>query len=66
MPGWALNSAVDDLLKKEFDKHREAETPHPIMKEYNLNFIPFQSSMILINGDNHYQVEFPMKIKIQI
>lgn len=42
MPGWALNSAVDDLLKKEFDYHRKAQTPHPIMKEYNLNFIPFQ------------------------
>ena len=41
MPGWALNSAVDDLLKKEFDKHRKEKTPHPIMKEYNLNFIPF-------------------------
>jgi len=41
MPGWALNSAVDDLLKKEFDKHRKAKTPHPIMKEYQLNYIPF-------------------------
>jgi len=41
MPGWALNSTVDDLLKKEFDTHREAKTPHPIMKEYNLNFIPY-------------------------
>ena len=41
LPGWALNSAVDDLLKKEFDKHRKEKTAHPIMKEYNLNFIPF-------------------------
>ena len=41
MPGWALNSAVDDLLKKEFDRHRQDKTPHPIMKEYNLNFIPY-------------------------
>src|SRR6056300_1631533 len=41
MPGWALNSAVDDLLKKEFDKHRKEKTPHPIIKEYNLNFIPY-------------------------
>ena len=41
MPGWALNSAVDDLLKKEFDIHRKNKTPHPIMKEHNLNFIPF-------------------------
>ena len=41
MPGWALNSAVDDLLKKEFDRHRKEKTPHPIMKEYELNFIPY-------------------------
>ena len=46
MPGWALNSAVDDLLKKEFDKHRKEKTPHPIMKEYNLNFIPFDHTDI--------------------
>ena len=41
MPGWALNSAVDELLKKEFDQHRKLKNQHPIMKEYNLNFIPF-------------------------
>ena len=41
MPGWALNSAVDDLLKKEFDKHRKEKSPHPIMKQYGLNFIPY-------------------------
>ena len=46
MPGWALNSAVDDLLKKEFDKHRKEKTPHPIMKEYKLNFIPFDHTDI--------------------
>ena len=42
MPGWALNTTVDDLLKKEFDYYREQELPHPIFEEYNLNFIPFQ------------------------
>jgi predicted nucleic-acid-binding Zn-ribbon protein len=42
MPGWALNTAVDDLLKKEFDAHRKAGTPHPIMTKHNLNFVPFQ------------------------
>ena len=42
MPGWALNSAVDDLLKKEFDKHRKQKTPHPIMEQYDLNFIPYE------------------------
>ena len=42
MPGWALNSAVDALLKKEFDVHRKNKTSHPIMKKYKLNFVPFQ------------------------
>ena len=41
-PGWALNSTVDDLLKKEFDYYREQKKPHPIFKDYNLNFVPFQ------------------------
>ena len=42
MPGWALNTAVDELLKKEFDYHRKKKSAHPIMKEYKLNFIPFR------------------------
>lgn len=41
MPGWSLNSAVDDLLKKEFDFYRKLKKPHPIMIENSLNFIPF-------------------------
>ena len=40
-PGWALNTTVDDLLKKEFDYYRYKKKPHPIFKDYNLNFIPF-------------------------
>jgi len=42
MPGWSLNVAVDDLLKKEFDYYREKKEPHPLFKEYNLNFIPYE------------------------
>ena len=42
MPGWALNSAVDELLKKEFDQYRIVQKPHPIMIKNNLNFIPYQ------------------------
>ena len=41
MPGWALNTSVDALLKKEFDYYRERKEPHPIFKEHNLNFIPY-------------------------
>lgn len=42
-PGFpfALNSAVDTLLKKEFDIHRAKGTKHPFMKEYKLDVLPF-------------------------
>ena len=30
MPGWALNIAVDELLKKEFDIYRKKQKPHPL------------------------------------
>ena len=42
MPGWALNSAVDELLKKEFDQYRSNQKPHPMMIKHNLDFVPFQ------------------------
>ncbi len=43
-PGYpfSLNSAVDALLKKEFDAHRAAKTVHPLTKEYGLDLVPFQ------------------------
>lgn len=37
-----LNSAVDLLLKKEFDVHRAGKTPHPLMEAYGLDAVPFQ------------------------
>jgi hypothetical protein len=42
-PGYpfSLNSAVDALLKKEFDIHRAAGTAHPLMKAYGLDAVPF-------------------------
>ena len=42
MPGWALNVAVDELLKKEFDLYRKEQKPHPIMIKHNLNYVPYQ------------------------
>lgn len=36
-----LNSAVDHLLKKEFDSHRTAVTAHPLMKQYGVDAVPF-------------------------
>lgn len=42
-PGFpfALNSAVDALLKKEFDIHRDGQTQHPLQKAYGLDMVPF-------------------------
>src|SRR3989344_7187088 len=42
-PGYpfSLNSAVDLLLKKEFDVHRAKGTAHPLMKAYKLDAVPF-------------------------
>lgn len=41
-PPFTLNSAVDSLLKKEFDAHREAGTVHPIVAAAGLDLVPFQ------------------------
>lgn len=35
-----INSAVDKLLKTEFDAHRAAGTPHPLQESYGLDAIP--------------------------
>ncbi len=42
-PGFpfSLNSAVDTLLKKEFDTHRLSKTVHPLMKAYGVDAVPF-------------------------
>lgn len=47
-PGFpfALNSAVDSLLKKEFDIHRDGQTAHPLMKAYGLDMVPFAHEKI--------------------
>ena len=42
MPPFSLNSAVDLLLKKEFDRHRARGTAHPLMKHYKIEAVPFK------------------------
>jgi RecB family exonuclease len=41
-----LNTAVDTLLKKEFDIHRAKQVAHPLMKAYGLKAVPFAHEMI--------------------
>ena len=50
MPGWSLNSAVDELLKKEFDEYRKLQKPHPFILKNNLKLIPFQHEQM-----NHWR-----------
>lgn len=44
-PGYpfTLNSAVDYLLKKEFDVHRVKKTAHPLMQKYGIDAVPFEN-----------------------
>ena len=47
-PGFpfSLNSAVDKLLKKEFDMHRAKHTTHPLMKTYGIDAVPLSHEKI--------------------
>src|SRR3989344_5804186 len=47
-PGYpfSLNSAVDKLLKKEFDIHRAQGTSHPLMKTYKIDAVPLAHEKI--------------------
>ncbi len=41
-PPFRINSAIDELFKKEFDSYRVQAKPHPIMNDNQIKAIPFQ------------------------
>lgn len=41
-PPFNINKTIDELFKKEFDVHRLAGTPHPLMKKFKVDAIPYQ------------------------
>lgn len=47
-PGYpfSLNSAVDKLLKKEFDIHRANRTKHPLCDKYEIDAVPLSHEKI--------------------
>ncbi len=53
MPGWSLNSAVDSLLKNEFDLLREKREPHRLMSFYRIDAVPFSHPELHIWRDDH-------------
>ncbi len=59
-PGFpfAINSAVDKLLKKEFDFHRENKTKHPLLEKYDIDAIPAQREEIEEWRENFKGVQF--------
>jgi len=53
-----LNSAVDALLKKEFDIHRAAKAAHPLMTQYGLDAVPFQHPKMDIWRENFKGIDY--------
>lgn len=41
-PPFNINKTIDELYKKEFDRHRAAGTPHPIMADNQVKAVPYQ------------------------
>ena len=50
---YALNSAVDALLKEEFDTYREKKLPHPIFKEAGIKAHLFPNQKLLNQWRNN-------------
>ena len=59
-PGFpfSLNSAVDKLLKKEFDLHRAQSQSHPLMKTYEVDAVPYQNEKLAIWRDPFKGIDF--------
>lgn len=55
---FTLNSAVDFLLKKEFDIHRAENTQHPLMKTYGIDAVPFAHKNMDMWRDNFTGVQY--------
>lgn len=53
-----INSAVDTLLKSEFDAHRIAGTPHPLQRAYGLDAVPAQRAEIDAWRENFKGVQY--------
>ncbi len=71
MPAFSLNIAVDALLKKEFNILREKGQAHDLMKEYNIDLIPYKHPDLPIWRDDIYKyvgasiLHKPTNLKIQ-
>jgi CRISPR/Cas system-associated exonuclease Cas4 (RecB family) len=53
-----LNSAVDKLLKKEFDIHRAKNTAHPLMEKYGVEAVPMPHEKMEDWRNNFHGIQF--------
>lgn len=51
-PPFSLNSAVDGLLKREFDGYRARGEAHPLMREAGIDAVPFQHADLEVWRDS--------------
>lgn len=58
---YTINSAIDGLLKKEFDVHRENGTAHYLIKRYNIEAVPYKCDKIGAWRHNFTGVQFHHK-----
>ena len=57
-PAFTLNIAVDELLKREFDRYRKEQKPHPLMEQYGVDAVPFAHTSLSIWRDNFSGIEY--------
>ncbi|HSW87083.1 MAG TPA: PD-(D/E)XK nuclease family protein [Rhabdochlamydiaceae bacterium] len=57
-PPFTLNNAVDALWKKEFDRYRIEQKPHPILLQNGLDIVPFQHESIDDWRNNRRGIQF--------
>ncbi len=57
LPGFSLNSAVDTLLKSEFDILRKEKKAHALMTKYGIDAIPYSHPDLNIWRENFKGVE---------
>jgi len=58
-PPFTLNSAVDQLLKNEFDQYRAEGTPHPLMLAEGIDAVPAQHPNLKVWRENFKGIRVP-------
>ncbi|MDQ3018476.1 MAG: PD-(D/E)XK nuclease family protein [bacterium] len=56
-----LNSAVDHLLKKEFDVHRAKNQKHPLQDKYGIDAVPYAHPQLDVWRENFQGIQYHHK-----